>query len=202
MSDARKVLVEFPDEANYVVLPDGFPHEIWSDAAEWAETMALTVFYNDPRLDGSEPDPAWTRYATAVIAEGQRALTGGSDQEKLLLFYDVDKAPIPVSMRYTEVGASWDDVLPLYVGRYDSENVNEPTVEAFEMDDVEVAVRALRHTVLDPDVSSILLRVIYVWRRDGLDYQLQAAFPEMSAVRDALPVLEALVRGTVTTVVE
>jgi hypothetical protein len=70
------------------------------------------------------------------------------------------------------------------------------------MDNVEAAVRSMRHTVLDPrNSTSLLLRVVYVWRRDGIDYQMQATFLDMSAVHEAVAALETIVTGATTTVV-
>lgn len=200
----RMIHVDFPDVGNFLVMPESFPYEIWDDRDEWAEDMAMAVHAVSKDVSGAKgavvsprPDAEWIAHTKLVIASAQQHLTSDCHYP-MLLFPDRDKMPIPFSLTNWLVEVPWEAMLPLYTGEHDPENVDPPVTEAFEVEGAEIGIRSIRHTILDSEDQSLLVRLVYAWRRAGLDTQIIASFTDPTMMPETVPILDAFARGTVS----
>lgn len=187
----------FPTELNWVNFPQAFPFREWQDVEHWAGSMALMVHYEGRgRRDGSTPDEQWFHHTRAIIGSAYENLSTEGVRYRFLLFHDLNVVPTPISVRTFLADLPWDQARPMYAGELEEDNRAEgPTVESFDLDGTEAALRSLRYVYLDPDTRSLLALYDYAFRRDGIDVCVRAEFIDLTAIRGARPVLDAFVAG-------
>jgi hypothetical protein len=187
----------FPTELNWVNFPQGFPFREWQDVGHWAGSMALMVHYEGSgRREGAVPDQQWFDHTRAIIGSAYENLSTEGVRYRFLLFHDLAVVPTPISVRTFLADLPWDEVRPMYAGELEEPGRAEgPTVESFDLEGAEAAVRSLRYHYLDPGTRSLVALYDYAFRRDGLDVCVRAEFIDLTAIRRARPVLDAFVAG-------
>jgi hypothetical protein len=198
MSDAfdkARFVIDFPhsDMDTWVVLRKKFPSGNWDEPEPWARMCARGVWagFNGTSHDAPEPDPDWVERVTRVIVSAREQFTGGNFLHSMLMFYDLDRLPIPVGLTVYAAELPWKQAIPVFAGEHDPENVSKPVIEDFHFAAEAVGIRAIRYTHLDPTRQTIMARVVYYFRRAGVDTQVMATFVDPSAMKDALPKLDA-----------
>ncbi|MEY9913475.1 hypothetical protein ABIA35_009748 [Catenulispora sp. MAP12-49] len=200
MSDAfdkARFVIDFPysDMDTWVVLRKKFPSGGWDEPEPWAEMAAGGVYagFAGTGSDVPMPDPAWIDRTAHVILSAREQFTGGNFLHSMLMFYEPDRLPIPVGLTVYAAELPWKQAIPVFAGEHDPENVSKPVIEDFRFAAEAVGVRAIRYTHLDPTRQTIMARAVYYFRRAGVDTQVMATFVDPSAMKDALPKLDAFV---------
>jgi hypothetical protein len=193
--DGLKTVVDFPlsDMGTWVVLRDTFPSGRYETPEPWARAAAggIYVGFLGTSADVPEPDPDWIERMARIILSARKNFTGGTFRHSLLMFYAIDSPPIPVGITVYAAELPWQEAVPLFAGARDPELVGEPVIEDFTFPAGAVGVRSIRYGHLDPERRTVLARVVYYFRRNGLDCQVIATFVDPSALKPALGKLDA-----------
>jgi hypothetical protein len=195
--DKVRFVIDFPhsDMDLWVFLQKEFPKHGWDAPEPWARMCARGIWagFHGVTADAPEPDPEWVERTIGVILSAREQFTGGNFLYSMLMFHDLDRLPIPVGLTVYAAELPWKQAVPVFVGEYDPENVNKPVVEDFTFAAEAVGVRAIRYAELDPEKQTVLARVVYYFRRAGIDTQVMATFVDPSALGPVLPRLDAIV---------
>jgi hypothetical protein len=187
----------FDTSLNWINFPKSFPHQDFVSREQWAAEMAMTVHYIGTGRENSPGPPTeqWYDQTRVIIRSAHEKLSVGDAHYRFLLFHDLNAVPTPISVNRFFADMPWEEARPIFTGELNQNIVEGPYVEDFPMDDTEVAIRALRYHYLDPKKRTLSAHYHYAFRRDRMDVVVRAMFIDLSTMRDALPVLDAFVRG-------
>ncbi|GAA1959663.1 hypothetical protein [Catenulispora subtropica] len=200
MSDAFdrvRFVIDFPhaDMDTWVVLQKKFPDLGWDAPEPWARMYAQGIWaaFNGTHREAPEPDPEWVEHTTRIILSAREQFTGDNFLHSMLMFHAPDRLPVPVGLAVYAAEVPWKQAIPVFAGEHDPENVSKPVIEDFQYAAGAVGIRAIRYSQLDPEKQTVMARVVYYFRRAGIDTQVMATLIDPSALKDALPKLDAFV---------